>query len=340
MESEKRKEEQIVEKKDRDYQSDTILYFVIPCYNEEDVLPITSKIFYEKLMKLIHTRRVSTLSRILFVNDGSTDDTWNLIKRLVKQDKHFIGVSQSRNRGHQSSLLAGLMEAKNKCDVVISMDCDGQDDIESVDEMLWKYENGNDIVYGVRDDRKTDSFFKRTSAQAFYKILKKVDKETIYNHADFRLTSKRVLDVLSDYNEVNLYLRGVFPLIGFQSDICYYQRQERMSGKTHYSLGDMIKLGLNGLFNNGVKPLRWITYLGTAMVLFSIAIVVWIVVCMVQNVTVPGWSSILCVLSFFQGVQLVCLGVISEYVGRIYMEVKHRPRYVISERCGDAFRAN
>ena len=315
----------------------TVLYFVIPCYNEESVLPMTSKLFYDKLMDLISSECISDDSRILFVNDGSTDATWSIINQLIKQDCHFLGISQSRNRGHQSSLLAGLMEAKDKCDVVISMDCDGQDDINAVDEMLSKYNGGADIVYGVRDDRTTDTWFKRTSAQLFYKVLKRFDKNTIYNHADFRLTSKRVLDVLSDYQEINLYLRGIFPLIGFSSDVCYYHRNERISGKTHYSLSDMIGLGLNGLFNNGVRPLRCITYLGIIMVFFSICIVLWITICMWQGMTVQGWSSILGILSFFQGVQLVCLGVISEYVGRIYMESKHRPRYVISERCCDAF---
>lgn len=314
-----------------------VLYFVVPCYNEEAVLPVTSKLFYDKLCKLINDKRISDRSRILFINDGSIDETWNIIKQLVREDYHFIGISQSRNRGQQSSLLAGLMESKDKCDVVISMDCDGQDDIDIVDEMLSKYENGIDVVYGVRNNRETDSLFKRISAQFFYKILQKFDNDNIYNHAEFRLVSKRVLDCLSDYHEVNLYLRGLFPLIGFSSDICYYYRNERISGKTHYSLSSMIELGMNGLFNVGVKPLRCITYLGIFMMLFSVCIVFWILISIMTKSTIQGWASILGVLSFFQGIQLICMGIISEYVGRIYMESKKRPRYIIADRCGDIY---
>ena len=315
----------------------TVLYFVIPCYNEESVLPISSSNFLNKLNMLITNQRVSDDSRILFVNDGSTDNTWSIIKQLSKQDYHFLGISQSRNRGQQSSLLAGLIEAKDKCDVVITMDCDGQDDIDTVDEMLNKYESGVDIVYGVRDNREKDTWFKRTSAQLFYKILKKFDDNNIYNHADFRLTSKRVLDALSDYQEVNLYLRGLFPIIGFSSDICYYHRDERLSGKTHYSMKDMVGLAMNGLFNTGVKPLRFITYTGVFMMLFSVVIIIWALICSFTGVTVRGWTSLLGILSFFQGIQLICTGIISEYIGRIYMESKHRPRYIISERCGDIY---
>lgn len=314
-----------------------ILYLVIPCYNEASVLLITSTIFYEKLLSLISDDRISENSRILFVNDGSTDNTWSVIRQLSLQSHYFVGISQSRNRGQQSSLLAGLMEAKKYADIVISMDCDGQDDIAAVDEMLIKYENGCDVVYGVRDDRKTDSWFKRTTAQLFYKILHTLNPDCIYNHAEYRLTSKRVLDILSDYEEVNLYLRGLFPLIGFQSDVCYYRRYERIAGKTHYSLMKMIELGLDGLFNIGVKPLRWITYLGFGMTIISFGIIVWIIVSLLTDRTVHGWASMLGILSFFSGVQLICMGVISEYIGRIYMESKHRPRYVISDRCGDIY---
>lgn len=314
--------------------SEPIIYFIIPCFNEEQVLPVTSKLFLQKLLQLIHNHEISNESRLLFVNDGSHDDTWKIIQSLCHMSNHVLGISQSCNRGHQSSLLAGLMEVKEKCDAAISMDCDGQDDISVVSEMIQKYKDGADVVYGVRNDRKNDRLFKRLSAQMYYHLLRKMDDQMIYNHADFRLTSSRVLQVLSDYHEVNLYLRGLFPLIGFQSDICYYERKERIKGSTHYPLSKMIELALDGMFNVGVKPLRWISYLGGCMILFTVCIFAWIIIAKLTNHTVQGWASMLGILSFFSGLQMISTGIISEYLGRIYLEVKRRPRYVISERCG------
>lgn len=309
-----------------------VLYLVIPCYNEESVLPITSTMFYDNLKRLINKQRISNDSRILYVNDGSTDSTWDIIKALAARDEHFLGISQSRNRGHQSSLLAGLMEVKDVCDIAITIDCDGQDDIRAIDDMIDKYQDGCDIVYGVRDNRDSDSWLKRNTAQMFYKLLHKVDENTIYNHADYRLTSKRVLNVLSEYHEVNLYLRGLFPLIGFKSDVCYYKRRSRIVGKTHYSISKMVGLALNGLVNVGVKPLRMIVYFGMLVSFCSFLVIVWAFIAKFSNVTVPGWSSMLSILSLLGGIQLICLGIIGEYIGNIYMEVKDRPRYIISER--------
>ena len=314
---------------------DTILYLVVPCYNEESVLPITSRMFLDNMKRWIHKKYVSDKSRILYVNDGSTDDTWSIIQSLAKRDEHFLGISQSRNRGHQSSLLAGLMEVKDVCDIAVTIDCDGQDDIRAVDEMIDKYDKGCDIVYGVRSNRDSDSWLKRNTAQAFYKLLHKVDDNTIYNHADYRLTSKRVLQALTEYREVNLYLRGLFPLIGFKSDVCYYERHQRIAGKTHYSISKMVGLAMNGLVNVGVKPLRLIVYLGMSISFFSFLVIIWVFISKFMDNTVPGWSSMLSILSLLGGIQLISLGVIGEYIGNIYMEVKDRPRYIISERTYD-----
>ena len=308
------------------------LYVVIPCYNEETVLPITSRIFLSKLNSLIQTDRISKDSRILFVDDGSKDKTWEIICNLAKQDEHFIGISQSRNRGHQNAVLAGLMEAKDKCDITISIDCDGQDDINAMDEMVEQYHQGCEIVYGVRSRRDTDPFFKRFTAEGFYKLLNWMGTEVVYNHADYRLVSSRVLKEFANFKEVNLFLRGMFPLVGFKSTSVYYERHERIAGKSHYPLSKMLALAFDGITSLSVKPIRIITALGTVIAGLSFLGVIWSIVMRLMGNAVAGWSSMVCIICLLGGVQLVCRGVLGEYIGKIYMEVKHRPRYIISER--------
>ena len=302
----------------------SILYIVIPCYNEETVLPITSKMFLDKLTSLIRTNKISDSSRILFVNDGSKDKTWEIICNLAKQDEHFIGISQSRNRGHQNAVLAGLMEAKDKCDITISIDCDGQDDINAMDEMVEQYHQGCEIVYGVRSRRDTDTFFKRFTAEGFYKLLNWMGAEVVYNHADYRL--------VSNFKEVNLFLRGMFPLVGFKSTSVYYERHERIAGESHYPLSKMLALAFDGITSLSVKPIRIITALGTVIAGLSFLGVIWSIVMRLMGNAVAGWSSMTCIICLLGGVQLICIGVLGEYIGKIYMEVKHRPRYIISER--------
>lgn len=312
-----------------------IVYLIIPCYNEEAVLPETSGIFLEKILTLVKNGKISDESRIMFVNDGSKDKTWEIIKNLSFSDRHFIGISQSRNRGHQNAVLAGLMEAKDKCDAAISVDCDGQDDINAVDEMIEKYAAGAEIVYGVRSARKTDTFFKRTTAEGFYKVLRWMGAETVFNHADYRLVSSRVLKEFANFKEVNLFLRGLFPLVGFKSDIVYYERHERIAGESHYPLNKMLGLAWNGITSLSVKPLHLIIGLGLLVSALSFVAVIWSVVMQLLGKTVAGWASTTSIIAFLGGVQLLSIGVIGEYVGKIYMEVKHRPRYIISERTGE-----
>lgn len=309
-----------------------ILYIIIPCYNEETVLPITSKLFLNKLNTLIESGKISNNSRILFINDGSKDKTWEIICSLAKQDEHFVGISQSRNRGHQNAVLAGLMEAKDKCDITISIDCDGQDDINAMDEMVDQYLQGCEIVYGVRSRRDTDTFFKRFTAEGFYKLLNWMGAEVVYNHADYRLVSSRVLKEFANFKEVNLFLRGMFPLVGFKSTSVYYERHERIAGESHYPLSKMLGLAFDGITSLSIKPIRIITALGTIIAGFSFLGIVWSVIMHLMNRSVAGWSSMTCIICLLGGVQLMCLGVLGEYIGKIYMEVKHRPRYIISER--------
>ena len=308
------------------------LYIIIPCYNEDEVLPITSKMFLEELKLLIEKEKISENSRILFVNDGSKDKTWNIISELAKKDEHYIGISQSRNRGHQNAVLAGLMEAKDKCDITISIDCDGQDDINAMNEMVDAYLEGCEIVYGVRNKRTTDTFFKRFTAESFYKLLKVMGVEVVFNHADYRLVSSRVLKEFANYKEVNIFLRGMFPLVGFKSTSVYYERNERIAGESHYPLSKMLALAFEGITSLSIKPIRMITMLGTAIAILSFCGVLWSVIMALTGNTVTGWASMVCIVSFIGGVQLICLGVLGEYIGKIYMEVKHRPRYIISER--------
>lgn len=311
---------------------DTRLYIVVPCYNEEKVLPITSKMFLEELNLLIGKGKISSDSRVLFVNDGSRDATWEMIRTLAKEEEHFIGICQSRNRGHQNAVLAGLMEAKDVADITISIDCDGQDDIGAMEAMVDAYHDGCEIVYGVRSNRDTDTFFKRFTAQSFYKVLNKMGAEVVYNHADYRLVSSRVLQEFANFKEVNLYLRGMFPLVGFKSTSVYYERHERLAGESHYPLSKMLSLAFDGITSLSVKPISVITGLGLFVSVLSFIGVIWAIVSQVMGRTVPGWSSTVCIVCFMGGIQLISLGVLGEYIGKIYMEVKARPRYIISER--------
>jgi Glycosyltransferases involved in cell wall biogenesis len=311
------------------------LMIVIPCYNEEEVLPITSKLFREDLEGLIEKRKVSADSRILFVNDGSTDSTWEIIQGLSEECELFEGISQSRNRGHQSTLLAGLMEARDLCDVTISIDCDGQDDISAMDRMIDEYLAGAEIVYGVRSARKTDTFFKRFTAQSFYRLLKGMGADVVYNHADYRLVSSRVLKEFADFKEVNIFLRGMFPLVGFKSTCVYYERSERLAGKSHYPLSKMLGLAIDGITSLSIKPIRFITGVGIFVALLSFVGVIWSVVEYFLHNSITGWASTVSIICFIGGIQLISLGVIGEYIGKMYMETKSRPRYIISERTFD-----
>ncbi len=309
-----------------------VLYIVIPCYNEQEVLPITAPMFLNKLHELAEKKLVSENSRILFVNDGSSDGTWDIIRALAASDEHYIGISQSRNRGHQNAVLAGLMEAKDHCDISISIDCDGQDDINAMDDMVRAYLDGCDIVYGVRNDRETDSFFKRTTAQGFYKFLSAMGAEIVYNHADYRLISARALHELAKFKEVNLFLRGMVPLVGFKSTSVEYKRAERIAGKSKYPLRKMLALAGDGITSLSLKPLRLIMSFGVIVALLSFVGVIWAIVSALAGRAVAGWASMTCIICFVSGVQLICMGIIGEYIGKIYMETKHRPRYIISER--------
>lgn len=316
-----------------------ILYMIIPCYNEEEVLPVTSTIFGDKLRELIQKNKVAEQSRILFINDGSSDNTWNIISDLAKRDSHYIGISQSRNRGHQNAVLAGLMEAKDKCDITISIDCDGQDDINAMDEMIDAYLSGAQIVYGVRRERKTDTWLKRFTAESFYKVLKWLGAETVFNHADYRLLSNRVLQEFSNFKEVNIYLRGLIPLVGFMSTSVYYDRKERIAGESHYPFSKMVALAFDGITSLSIKPIRLIMLLGFIVAVLSFMGIIWVVAGAFAGSTVPGWASTTCLVCFISGIQLISLGVIGEYIGKIYLEVKHRPRYIISERTQDVHHA-
>ncbi len=312
------------------------LCIVIPCYNEEDVLPETNPMFVGKITQLIQSKMISPKSRIVYVNDGSKDTTWELIQQFARESKYVTGLSQSRNRGHQNAVYAGLMESKNIADITISIDCDGQDDIDAMDEMVAAYKNGADIVYGVRNDRETDAFFKKTTAQAFYKLMEIMGVETIYNHADYRLVSSKVLKEFSKFDEVNLFLRGMFPLVGFNSTSVYYKRQERLAGESKYPLSKMLNLAFDGITSLSIRPIRFVTSLGISMAVISLLIIVWIFIRYFTGNTISGWASNATLLSLFCGVQLISLGIIGEYIGKIYLEVKHRPKYIISERIGQS----
>lgn len=309
-----------------------VLYIVIPCYNEEEVLPLTSPMFKAELDLLINKNKISKNSKIMFVNDGSRDKTWEIICSLSEKDNHFCGISLSRNKGHQNALLAGLTEAKDKCDITISIDCDGQDDIAVMEDMVDAYLDGCEIVYGVRAERSTDTFFKRFSAQMFYKLLNNLGGEIVYNHADYRLIGKRALNELSKYQETEMFLRGIIPMVGFKSTSVYYNRNERISGKSHYPLSKMISLALKGITGLSVKPIRFIAFFGFFVSFLSGIGIIWAVVESLLGKTIAGWASTTCIVCFLSGVQLISLGIIGEYIGKIFIEVKHRPRYCISEK--------
>lgn len=311
--------------------TDPILYIVIPCYNEQEVLPITAPMFLQKINDLAAAGKISPESRVLFVNDGSKDRTWEIICDLAARDPHYAGICQSRNRGHQNAVLAGLMEAKSRCDITISIDCDGQDDINAMDAMVDAYRDGCDVVYGVRSKRETDTFFKRFTAESFYKILNAMGAEVVFNHADYRLMSARVLEEFARFREVNLFLRGMVPLVGFKSTCVTYERHERIAGESHYPLSKMLALAFDGITSLSIKPIRFITGFGVFVALVSFIGVLWAVIEAALGLTVSGWASMTSIICFVSGVQLICLGVIGEYIGKIYLESKHRPRYIISD---------
>ncbi|MBR3210703.1 MAG: glycosyltransferase family 2 protein [Bacilli bacterium] len=313
------------------FRKEPILYVVVPCYNEEEVLEETTRQLKMKMEKLIKNKKISPKSKVMYVNDGSKDKTWEIIKNIHKQEKLFTGITLSRNRGHQNALLGGLMTAKKYADIVISMDADLQDDINAMDEMIQKFKDGNDIVYGVRSARKKDTFFKRVTAEGFYKFMKALGVDCVYNHADYRLTSKRVLDEFENYKEVNLFLRGMFPLVGFKSDVVYYERNERFAGESKYPLKKMLNFAWDGITSFSVKPLRLICTLGFIILFVSIVIMIYSLVRYLTGNTVSGWTFLSISLWFIGGLQMISTGIIGEYVGKMYSETKQRPRFIIAE---------
>lgn len=308
------------------------LNIIVPCYNEQDVLPITAPLLLKELRELQTQKLVSDESKILFVDDGSKDNTWKIINELSEKDKSYQGIQQSRNRGHQNAVLAGLMEVKDECDITISIDCDGQDDIKVMEDMVKEYINGYEIVYGVRSSRKTDSFFKRFTAETFYKLLNFMGVEVVFNHADYRLVSTKVLKEFANFKEVNLFLRGLFPLVGFKNTVVYYERHERIAGESHYPIKKMLGLAFDGITSLSIKPMRMIASFGFLVSILSFFGILWAIVAGIIGNTVAGWASIICIICFMGGVQLLSLGIIGEYIGKIYLETKHRPRYIISAR--------
>ncbi len=314
---------------------DKILYMVVPCYNEEAVLEETTARLKEKFESLIKEDKISPKSKVLYVNDGSKDKTWNLIKQIHEKDKMFRGICLSRNRGHQNAVLCGLMQAKEEADMVISMDADLQDDINAIDEMVDKYHEGFDVVYGVRNSRKTDTFFKRFTAQAYYKILLFMGVDIVYNHADFRLMSKRVLKEMENYKEVNLFLRGIVPMIGFPSTNVYYERHERFAGESKYPLKKMLHFAFDGITSLSVKPIRLITTVGAGIFFLSICMLIYSIVIHFLGKSLVGWSSLMVSVWALGGLQIFSIGVIGEYIGKIYMETKARPRFIVQEYLND-----
>ena len=307
------------------------LYLVLPCYNEEEVLPETAQRLECKLKALMFAGKISPKSRVLFVNDGSKDQTWTIISRLHRENHLFCGVDLSRNRGHQNALMAGLMTARMRADLVISMDADLQDDVNAVDAMVDKYLEGVDIVYGVRSSRKTDTFFKRTTAEAFYRLMDLLGAETVFNHADYRLMSRRALDGLAQFTEVNLFLRGIVPMIGYRTDTVEYERGERFAGESKYPLKKMLAFALEGVTSLSVRPLRMITGLGFLIFLASLGMIVYNIIRWATGNTVTGWASLACSVWLIGGLILLSLGVIGEYLGKLYLESKNRPRFLIQE---------
>ncbi|MBQ1372544.1 MAG: glycosyltransferase family 2 protein, partial [Oscillospiraceae bacterium] len=296
------------------------LYIVIPCYNEEQVLPMTAPMFREKLEALQSVGKISSESRVLFVNDGSKDKTWEIIRKLAAEHEVYEGLSLSRNRGHQNALLAGLMEAKERCDITISIDCDGQDDINAMDQMVEEYWKGAEIVYGVRSKRDTDTFFKRFTAEGYYKLLNKLGGEIVYNHADYRLVSARALREFANFREVNIFLRGMFPMVGFRSTCVYYERHERLAGESHYPLSKMLALAFDGITSLSVKPIRMISGIGGFFTFTSVVLLIWFLAALAAGGTGSAPSLTLICVCLLGGVQLLSLGVIGEYIGKIYLE--------------------
>ena len=308
-----------------------ILYLVVPCYNEQEVLPETSKRLKEKMESLMERNMISRDSRIMFVNDGSKDRTWSMIEELHEQDPIFAGVKLSRNRGHQNALLGGLMTAKEYADMTISLDADLQDDIDVIDQMVEKYYDGCEIVYGVRSARMTDTFFKRFTAESFYHMISMMGGEIVFNHADYRLMSKRALEEMAKYKEVNLFLRGIVPMIGFKTDVVTYERHERMAGESKYPLKKMLALAIDGITSLSTKPIRFIVFLGLFIFLCSIGMLIYSLVQHFLGHTSIGWTSLIVSIWAIGGLQLLAIGVIGEYIGKIYLETKARPRYIIEK---------
>ena len=311
--------------------TENILYLVIPCYNEEAVLYETTKQLTAKMEQLIEAKKISSKSRVMYVNDGSKDKTWTLIQEIHESNNLFTGLTLSRNRGHQNALLAGLMTAKKYADMVISMDADLQDDINVIDKMIEKYDEGCEIVYGVRSSRKKDTFFKRITAEGFYKFMNLMGVDLVFNHADCRLMSKRALDELENFTEVNLFLRGIVPLIGFKSDVAYYERNERFAGESKYPLKKMLSFAFDGITSFSIKPIRFILNVGITFFILSIFVLIY---CLIRKLTgnvVEGWTFIACSIWMLSGIQLMSLGIVGEYVGKVYNETKHRPRYIIEK---------
>ncbi len=309
----------------------SILYIVVPCYNEEAVLNETTKQLRSKMETLIENGKISKLSKVMYVNDGSNDKTWTIIQKTNLDDKMFTGINLSRNRGHQNALLAGLMTAKKYADVIISMDADLQDDINAIDKMMDKYYEGNEVVYGVRSSRKKDTWFKKTTAEGFYKFMQIMGVNIVYNHADYRLTTKRVLDDFEKFGEVNLFLRGMFPLVGYKSDVIYYERNERFAGESKYPLKKMLSFAWDGITSFSTKPIRFILNLGIIILFLSFIVMGYSIIMKFTGHTVSGWTFIVCSIWLIAGIQMFSLGIIGEYIGKIYSETKKRPRYIISD---------
>ena len=312
-----------------------ILFLVVPCYNEEEVLPETARRLGDKLAALTAAGKISPDSRVLFVNDGSKDRTWELIRGLHARDPRFLGADLTRNRGHQNALLAGLMTAKDRCDMAISMDAELQDDVDAVDAMVDAYHQGCDIVYGVRSSRKKDTFFKRFTAEAFYRLMNRMGAETVFNHADYRLMSRRALEGLSQFKEVNLFLRGIVPMIGYTTGTVEYERGERFAGESKYPLKKMVAFALEGITSLSTKPIRMVTGLGFLIFLVSILMLIYSIVRWATGATILGWASVICSVWAIGGLILLSLGIIGEYIGKIYLETKGRPRFLIRELLED-----
>lgn len=308
-----------------------ILHMIIPCYNEEAVLNQTAQILSTKIKNLIEQKKISADSKIIFIDDGSKDKTWNIIENLNASDKIFSGIKLSRNRGHQNALLAGLMTAKNFCDFTISMDADLQDDVDAIDKMIEKYNAGNEIVYGVRNKRTSDTFFKRFTAESFYKLMKFLGADIIFNHADFRLMSKKILDEFENFHEVNLFLRGTVPMLGFKSDIVTYERHERTAGESKYPLKKMLAFAWEGITSLSIKPIKFITALGFFIFIVSLILFTYFLCRFINGNIIFGWISLLISLWGLGGLQLIAIGIIGEYIGKIYLETKQRPRFIIEK---------